>query len=63
MSMKINIKPKDKDTKVRMPEFGGRYLAEDGESVMVSTYWTRRLRTGEVVEVKTSTKKQSGDKT
>lgn len=36
-----------------------RHLFKEGEEVMMSTYWRRRLRDGDVTEVKPSKKKGS----
>lgn len=49
MTTRITVKPADG----RLVRHPGSYkpLAADGETVEKSTYWTRKLRAGDVVEV------------
>lgn len=46
----MKLKPK-KDSKIPMPGLK-RFLAADGESVVLNTYWRRLLKSGDVLEVK-----------
>lgn len=54
------IKPAD-GIKVRRPD--GQHLSESGEAVEMSTYWTRRLLSNDVIEVvPESADKKTGSK-
>jgi hypothetical protein len=48
--MFILLKPKSKDVPVRKPE--GGFLAEKGEEVERTSYWVRRIKDGDVIDVK-----------
>lgn len=48
---KIFLKPA-KGLKVRDPDRGD-FLPDDGREVVLTTFWRRRLRDGDVVEAKT----------
>lgn len=54
--MKIFLKP-SKGLKVPRPE-DGRFLEEGGEWVEQSSYWKRRVKDGDVSEVKDAPKPQ-----
>ena len=43
------LKPAEADGKVRNPSTD-RHLAPEGEEVVVTSYWIRRLRDGDVIE-------------
>lgn len=58
---KIKLKPSKKGLKVTNPKHG-RDLKEEGELVSLSIYWRRRLKSGEVVEVKEEKKTKSKSK-
>ncbi len=55
---KIKLKPSKKGLKVTNPKHG-RFLREEGEEVNLTIYWRRRLKCGDVVEVKEEKKKPS----
>jgi len=44
----LKVKPKDKDTIVRMPEKDNKRLAKNGEVVPDNSYWRRRLKDGDI---------------
>lgn len=52
MSKPLFIKPAKVGGVVRFPDNPGRKLSGEGEEVKRSTYWTRRLADGSVVEAK-----------
>ena len=54
---KIKLKPAKKGLKVTDPKHG-RFLKDEGELVDLTIYWRRRLKCGDVVEVKEEKKKQ-----
>lgn len=43
----VTLKPARPGLQVRKPD--GGHLAQEGEEVIVTTYWRRRLRAGDVV--------------
>jgi hypothetical protein len=49
--MKKHLKPSRAGLKVAFAGRPGQYLDAAGELVSVSSYWTRRLNSGDVVEV------------
>ena len=56
--MKRTLKPSSADLVVRDPVTLEK-LPADGKAVEDSAYWRRRLRSGDVVEIKTAAKKKS----
>lgn len=52
----LTIKPKFSGLLVRMPN--GERLQEEGETVPRTAYWLRRLKDGDVLEVKPATIKK-----
>lgn len=53
--MRVHLKPAE-GLKVRQPD--GQVLPEEGKEVELTTYWRRRLRDGDVVEIKPATGKK-----
>jgi len=51
MNNSLFVKPTNPEVKVRRPELDGAYLPEDGASVPKSSYWLRRIKEGDVVDV------------
>ncbi len=54
---KFTIKPSREGLKVPYPMSGTRFLSADGDSVLKSSYWIRRIMQGDAVEVKEEKKK------
>lgn len=52
MASTLTLKPARPDLIVRNPEGGFAPLARDGETVADTDYWRRRLRDGDVIEIK-----------
>lgn len=52
------LKPTQPDLKVRKP--AGGYLAAEGESLELTSYWRRRLRDGDVAISKAPRKSTKG---
>lgn len=46
----VFLKPKDEQTKVRYPVVGG-YLPAAGVDVELTSYWRRRCRNGDVIQL------------
>lgn len=53
---KINIKAASEKIKVIDPDTG-REINKDGEQVVLSKYWRRRLSCGDIIEIKEEIKK------
>ncbi len=51
----VHLKPARAKLKVAIPGVVNGYLPEDGKEVPLTNYWRRRLITGCVVRVETST--------
>ena len=51
------LKPSKKDLVVINP-LTGLKIKEEGQEIVMSTYWARRLKCGDVVEVKSQAKSQ-----
>jgi hypothetical protein len=56
MASTLTVRPSHADLLVRNPDAGMKPLAKDGEAVPDTEYWRRRLKDGDVVEVKPETK-------
>lgn len=56
---KCKLKPASEGLLVRKPE--GGYLSDKGEEVAMTTYWERRLKTGDVVDVEADKKKKAAE--
>lgn len=53
----VNVKPK---AGLPIRKENGQLLAEDGELVIASAYWARRLNEGDIVEVAAESPKTKG---
>lgn len=53
---KYKLKPASEGLLVRKPE--GGYLSDKGEEVAMTTYWQRRLKEGDVVDMEAAKKEK-----
>ena len=58
------LKPENNTLKIRMPD-SGDYLPEDGAEVVLTGFWRRRIKDGDVIEVTdhkpAKTRKEKGE--
>lgn len=57
---RVTLKPASDDLKVRNPDTG-EHLRAEGETVVLTSYWVRRLRDGDVVKTDAPAKTEGPD--